>query len=105
MQKTCFKNVEDVIVPAQYHSFCLADYYCDGIRILVFCAKKTIESLKTVRHILVDGTFTACPEPFMQIFSLHGDIGTNRGLINEYKYSSLNLRSHVIKNERWLCLG
>ncbi|KAI5636434.1 FLYWCH zinc finger domain-containing protein [Phthorimaea operculella] len=40
-------------------------------------AKKSLEELK---DYFMDGTLKSCPAPFVQIFSIHGDIGSN---INE----------------------
>lgn len=33
--------------------------------------------MKKVKHFFMDGTFKCCPSPFKQMFSIHGDIGSN----------------------------
>lgn len=96
MQKTCFKNVDDVIVPPRDQSFLLGDYCCENIRILVFCTDETRQLLKNIKHVFGDGTFRACPEPFMQIYTLHGDIGSSSANTNIIPmiYALMSAKTH-----------
>ena len=41
-------------------------------RVIVFATDEQLRYLFTSSHILMDGTFDACPSHFEQIYSIHG---------------------------------
>lgn len=66
-------------MPLKFRESVLADYYDNGNRIIVFCwldpdARKNI---KFVKEIFMDGTFSSCPDPFEQLYIIHGDVGSS----------------------------
>lgn len=66
--------------------FLLADFYDGKNRILIFATDKSKEELARTRHIYCDGTFKSAPKPFMQIYSIHGDID---GVVKPLAYAML----------------
>lgn len=77
VNRTVFTNLEDVQIPAQFHQMVLADYFYEGNRILMFCTPEARQMLYTVKEFFVDATFKACPQPFKELVSIHGDIGSS----------------------------
>lgn len=51
------KTVNKVKLPIQHESFLIADYYCNGMRILIFASYKAEDLLQNVEHYFGDGTF------------------------------------------------
>lgn len=77
VNKICARSLDEVEVPADYRNFLKADYYDGEIRILVFCSDEGMRHMKAVEHFFMDGTFKSCPFPFTQLFSIHGDLGSD----------------------------
>lgn len=82
--KTVFKSLEEVEVPDLFSFFVLADYFYDGARILVFCSEKARELLQNdnITEYFIDSTFSSCPKPFAQLFSVLGDAGSTTEFTN-----------------------
>lgn len=70
--KVRFVNPSDVVVPAKYTEFLLADYDDDSQRIIVFCSKENREQIRKYHHFFADGTFKSCPKGFKQLYTIHG---------------------------------
>lgn len=70
---------EEVTIPMQFKALVLVDYFdrSSNIRIIVFADKETLEHIKHIKVYLSDGTFQSCPKPFIQLYSIHGDLGSN----------------------------
>ncbi|XP_053618109.1 uncharacterized protein LOC128679717 [Plodia interpunctella] len=70
---------EEVIVPLQFKEFVLADYYNESseTRIIVFADSEVLEQIKHIKIYFSDGTFECCPKPIVQLYSIHGDLGSN----------------------------
>lgn len=75
--KTQFKEPSDVIIPKKIQSFLLIDYAENGNRILVFASESAQKHIEHVQHFFGDGTFDCCAKPFIQIYTIHGDIGSD----------------------------
>lgn len=75
-------DTESVEVPQQYNTFQLADYYNDGVRIIVFCSADARIRLKELSDYFMDGTYKACPKPFRQIYVIQADIGSDSDSTN-----------------------
>ncbi|KAH9640003.1 hypothetical protein HF086_008098 [Spodoptera exigua] len=75
--KTQFKNVEEIIILEEFNKYVLADY-CneDCNRIIIFSSTEVKEHIKCVTHYFGDGTFDGCPNPFEQVYVIHGDMGS-----------------------------
>ncbi|KAL0884030.1 hypothetical protein ABMA27_016064 [Loxostege sticticalis] len=82
VQKINTRSVGEIEVPIQFQGFLLADYFSDPIRVIVFCSDDCRNIMEKVNHFFMDGTFKSCPLPFKQIFSVHGDIGSDCNQIN-----------------------
>lgn len=76
------KTVTDVKVPVKYNDFLMADYQEGARRILIFSSKEAREKLKTVKHFFADGTFKCVVPPFVQMYSIHGDLGSTEKSTN-----------------------
>ncbi|CAH0403158.1 unnamed protein product [Chilo suppressalis] len=77
VNKTTFSKMEDVVLPAQFENFILADYYYEESRIIIFCPPSTRNKLGEINVIMGDGTFKCYPKPFYQLYSIFGDIGSS----------------------------
>lgn len=76
VQKTVYRNFEEVQIPVSYCDFILADYYHEGIRILLFCSPDSRQLVGETREFFGDATFKSCPPPFAELYSIHADIGS-----------------------------
>lgn len=76
--KTQFNNVDEIIIPEKFHKYLLVDYCCEdgGDRIIILTSMEIKEHIKCVTHYFGDGTFDGCPKPFIQVYVIHGDIGS-----------------------------
>lgn len=64
----------DIQVPQPFQDFVLADYNDGKTRILLFATQKSRQELESCGHIYCDGTFKCAPKPFLQIYSIHGEV-------------------------------
>lgn len=64
----------------------LADFYDGKNRILLFATARNKEELSRTRHLYCDGTFKSAPKPFLQVYSIHGDID---GIVKPLAYAML----------------
>lgn len=64
----------------------MADFNDGKNRILLFATTRSKEELATTRHLYCDGTFKSAPKPFLQIYSIHGDID---GTVKPLAYAML----------------
>ena len=58
-----------------YMDFLLADYSYEGKRILVFSSQRSRTVISQGKHFMGDGTFKSCLIPFLQLYTIHCDIG------------------------------
>lgn len=80
--KTNTRSISEVEVPQQFRSFLLADYSHIDMRILIFCSAKAKTIIPKTKHFFMDGTFKSSPQPFQQLFTIHGDLGSDTNNIN-----------------------
>lgn len=66
----------NVQIPPEFNNFVLADYSDGDNRIIAFCTKKAKKVMNEVHDFYSDGTFKSCPSPFIQLYSIHGDLGS-----------------------------
>ncbi|KAF9409273.1 hypothetical protein HW555_011308 [Spodoptera exigua] len=78
---SCYE-AKDVQVPDSYEEFLLADYQHEGVRIIIFCSKKSRELIKKVKDFFSDGTFKSCPSCFKRLYATHRDLGSDRDATN-----------------------
>ncbi|KAJ8720793.1 hypothetical protein PYW08_006258 [Mythimna loreyi] len=76
VEKLCCKEAGEVQIPSQYQDFVLADYAENGLRIIVFCSKTAKHAMTEISEFSSDGTFKSCTQPFSQLYSIHGDLGS-----------------------------
>lgn len=83
VDKLYYKKFTDIKVPSKFHSFLLADYYCDdGARILVFASTEARHVMTECDDYFSDGTFGAIPEPFLQLYTIYCDLGSSQDVTN-----------------------
>lgn len=83
VKKVVYNNVAEVEVPLKFQSFLLADYNNgSGMRIMLFCSEEALNKMGQVTNFFGDGNFKVCPPPFLQIYSIHGDIGSTSNSTN-----------------------
>lgn len=74
VSKLHFESPTKVEIPKKYKNFLLADYNDNDTnnRILIFSSSDIKTYLDNFEHFFLDGTFKSCPEPFTQIYTIHG---------------------------------
>lgn len=83
--KLCARSIDQVEVPGDYRNFLKAVYYDEEIRILVFCSEEGIRHMKGVDHFFMDGPFKCCRFPLIQVYTIHGELGSNNTRNNVQK--------------------
>ncbi|XP_013198864.1 uncharacterized protein LOC132904259 [Amyelois transitella] len=76
MKKIKYTNLAEVEIPSTCMDFLLADYSYDEQRILVFSSQRSRAVISQGKHFMGDGTFKSCPTPFLQLYTIHCDIGS-----------------------------
>ncbi|XP_045504938.1 uncharacterized protein LOC123701487 [Colias croceus] len=82
VEKTQFRNPAEVIIPEIFQKYLLVDYCENDNRIIVFVSAQALKHIKNIQHYFGDGTFDCCPGPFYQIFTIHGDMGSDAQATN-----------------------
>jgi hypothetical protein len=80
--KTNFKKFEEIEIPPNYQSFLIADYKDKNTRILVFGPEWAIKLMGRAKYFFIDGTFRICPEPFLQLVTIHCDLESTMDYTN-----------------------
>lgn len=75
-KKIRFTKLKDVEVPGIFKEFVLADYTFENTKLLLFATQQGREILKNAKDIFLDGTFKAAVAPFVQLYTLHVDLGS-----------------------------
>jgi hypothetical protein len=78
VSKLVYVDVREVEVPRKFISFLLADYSYENERILIFCSDNGRNLMSNLNTFLGDGTFQSCPTPFVEIYSIHGDMSSSQ---------------------------
>lgn len=76
VKKTRFNKVQDLVVPPCYDNLLFADFKDNETRIILFANKKVLNFLKNAENVFCDGTFKSCVPPFLQVYTLHVDVGS-----------------------------
>lgn len=107
--RTTFTDVESVVVPLKFRKSILADYYDKANRIIVFCFEDARKNIENIKEIFIDGTFSSCPRPFVQLYIIHGDVGSSIlsnnvrplyfALMTDKKTSSYYILFNLIKSQ------
>ncbi|XP_050670646.1 uncharacterized protein LOC126969333 [Leptidea sinapis] len=72
VEKTIYKEVAEVEIPATFEDFLLADYQNGDSRIIIFATNDAKSKMKTIGEYFCDATFKSVPPPpFAQLFSIH----------------------------------
>lgn len=82
MQKIIFNDLNEVTVPPKFIPFVLADYSHQDYRIIIFSAGDMRHLMSTLEDFLGDGTFKSCPKPFLQLYTVHADFGSQNVTTN-----------------------
>lgn len=75
--KTQFRHPNQVVIPEVFKQHLSVDCIEDTNRILVFASKAINSHINRVQHYFGDGTFDCCAKPFVQIYTIQGDIGSD----------------------------
>lgn len=99
----------DVEIPNFHSEFVLCDYNHDNRRIIIFCTDENRKRLSEVKHVFCDGTFQSCPAPFLQLYSIHADLGSSEThnliipvlflLMSDRKQESYDISFQLIKSQ------
>ncbi|KAL0818774.1 hypothetical protein ABMA28_008101 [Loxostege sticticalis] len=78
------KSVNEVIIPEEYsriddRQFLIGHFIENGVCVIVFTTKENCRLLNTAHYWLMDGTFSSCTEPFVQIYTIHAPVGASSG--------------------------
>lgn len=76
VKKLRFKKVTDLIIPPCYEDLKFADYGYKKTRITLFANQNVIKYIETAESVFCDGTFKSCVPPFLQVYTLHIDLGS-----------------------------
>lgn len=73
------KFAQEVEIPSQFKDFVLCDHYDESsnTRIIIFADKNILKYVKLIKFYLSDGTLDCCPKPFVQLYTIHGDLGSD----------------------------
>lgn len=74
--KSQYTNATEIVVPDRFKDNLLFDEIDGENRMIVFASQSAIAHLNDVRHYFADGTFKCCAKPFLQLYVVHGDIGS-----------------------------
>ncbi|XP_063378931.1 uncharacterized protein LOC134665838 [Cydia fagiglandana] len=69
-----FETFEDVAIPVHLSENFVCVHDCDIIIFITDECKQWMAGLKT---FFIDGTFKIVPEPFIQLYTIHGDLGSD----------------------------
>jgi hypothetical protein len=104
------KLAKEVVIPSQFKDFVLGDHYDEtsDIRIIIFADVNILKHIKHIKMYLSDGTFDCCPTPFLQMYSIHGDLGSDEeytrivpllySLVNKKNEDTYKTLFQLIKN-------
>lgn len=67
----------DLEIPKKFENFLFCDFNDGSGRIIVFATKECSRQLEKCKNVYVDGTFKFVVQPFLQLFSIHGDLGSD----------------------------
>ncbi|KAI5644396.1 MULE transposase domain-containing protein [Phthorimaea operculella] len=73
-------NVNAVHIPEEYtkfdkEPFLLGHYTFNGESVIVFSTSENLKLLIESAFWIMDGTFECCPDPYTQIYTIHGKVG------------------------------
>lgn len=72
------KSVDEVEIPSQFRDFVLHDYEDESnTRIIILAHPNQLTQMAKIKVYQCDGTFQCCPLPFLQLYSIHGDFGSD----------------------------
>lgn len=107
VKKTRYAIATDVEVPDIFQKFLLFDYKYRNNRIIAFASDMSRDIISREKHFFGDGTFKTCPRPFLQLYTLHADVGSSEketkimpvlyALLTNKKQSTYNLLFTLIK--------
>ncbi|KAL0880256.1 hypothetical protein ABMA27_002713 [Loxostege sticticalis] len=80
--KMNFKKFHEVQVPLQHRNLVLAEYYYEDTTILVFCMEEDRAKIEQTKEIFGDATFNCSPPPFLQLFTIHAELGSTASTTN-----------------------
>lgn len=77
-------NIHDVEIPECYakinsEPFLIGHYTHENQSVLVFSTKENLTFLSAARYWLMDGTFQCSPRPYVQLYTVHAQVGTEEG--------------------------
>ncbi|KAJ8728987.1 hypothetical protein PYW07_006683 [Mythimna separata] len=75
--KIKFTNPDSVVIPERFVKYILFDCKENERRIIVFASPKVRINVQNIKHYFCDGTFKSCVKPFTQLYTIHGDIGSD----------------------------
>lgn len=76
VSKLVFKNKSEVEIPNTFKDFLLFDYEDSNNRIIAFATHEARDRMSKLAMFFGDGTFKCCIRPFMQLYVIHGDMGS-----------------------------
>ncbi|KAH9636342.1 hypothetical protein HF086_003642 [Spodoptera exigua] len=70
------QNITQLEIPKKFENFLLCDYNDGNERIIVFATEECILQLTQCKTVYIDGTFKFVVKPFIQLFTIHRDLGS-----------------------------
>lgn len=79
VKKIKCKSIDEVEVPLQFRDFLFYDYKDESsnTRIIILVRPNQLEKIPSIKFFESDGTFDCTPEPFVQLYTIHGDLGSD----------------------------
>lgn len=72
-------HVPQYLAKSNGKQFLLGQYTCNNESVVIFGTKANVKRMNNAQCWIMDGTFSSCPTPFCQVFSIHVLVGTGGG--------------------------
>lgn len=76
VSKIVVRKAKDMTIPPCFEELVFADYKCKQTRLILFANKEVLPFLNNAETVFCDGTFKSCVPPFLQLYTLHIDVGS-----------------------------
>lgn len=78
------KDIHEVLIPDELtkinnENFLIGHYTYNEESVIIFGTNENCRLLSLANYWLMDGTFSCCPSPFKQIYSIHAIVGAPNG--------------------------
>lgn len=79
VSKIQYKSASEVEIPSRFRDFVFYDHKNESssTRIVILSSPNQVALIPKLKLFECDGTFDCCPAPFVQLYTIHGDLGSD----------------------------